>query len=1039
MRPCAVRIVICTLTTVLASLSGCVPFLPTDDPTRVLLGSANELASPAVPAMKYAPRAEDFAADHPEAPGLQLSFNTLHIIFVQSATIRDVNTLLRRLDAEIVGGVPGTAELEGILQIRVPTANHSELLPIYESLRNNPIVKVVAPDIVLTPQSVPAGNGGDPAAWKWESAPAGGNWGLELCRVPQMWNLNAALRKLGRATTTGVMDAGFDASHPDLRVAEFITPTEGNPLVHTPIGIAHGTHVAGTVAARFDNGVGVDGVDPYAELVVKRSNGLFDFMEIEAAYPNVRVINISMGMALVASGLDPNGAFVNGFMDAYGAIIAARIALAGEANLPTLVVAAGNESGGSSGAVNAAVSSQFANAALVHGAGNIIVVENVAQCDPCPGGAVRAASSCIGGIVSAPGVGILSTTSGSSYVTASGTSMASPLVAGVVSYLYAVEPSLTHAQVKELLTANAVPVDDGSARVDAWASAMDIDRITGGTQVLRMLLDIDDGTLDGNTRVEHGTPGDFTDEDADRDSEIGDGRIDMSDFRRWRDWLLQTEGPGNLDLDGSADHPKRDVNDNGAVESAGDENIYPRGDFNGDGRLSRTARSRVPGAIAVSTIDASKTDLEVLKAIFDDPHYAHGELDGLIESADIEVDPFECLSAPDVAFIRTTVKDIDGATVATNIHTPEARRRIFTLPVSNPTYTLEMVAGDLVGQTLFTDETEIDVNLGGDYFWEPDACGEFRIEITLAETIAPGSTTPLLVRIGIQRDDGSTRYLPDITIDLQVTAGSAAESTGETDADGFFSTDILVNDPYEVLTVFVTATTPTGREVTETATRFADGQGPIRVLAKTSALRAQVRSDPSVYFQVDEVCGSGHRPCDDDDPITTDFRPFDETAQVSRAGEASTRVRQVSELDFNPDGTFAGGRFQMEAETSVTAPSIAEHSTGGLGVNECIIQFEIANGSSYRFTINGSMSGNGIHIDGAYSITRSGFEDVIAISTSTGSPSDFAFINRQHVLEPGQYFLRLDLRILADAREGVRDSDSGSARLDAVFTLQRVE
>ena len=146
-----------------------------------------------------------------------------------------------------------------------------------------------------------------------------------------------------------------------------------------------------------------------------------------------------------------------------------------------------------------------------------------------------------------------------------------------------------------------------SNSIDAWASTMNIDRIQGNNNIRRMLLDIDDGTLDGNQRINYTTGADYTDEDADNDGGIGDGNIDMSDFRRWRDWLLYTEGHSDLLLDGSTSQLKKDINGNKKVEAPDEENIYPRGDFNGDGQLSRTRTSFVPGFTT-----GDWTDLEVL-------------------------------------------------------------------------------------------------------------------------------------------------------------------------------------------------------------------------------------------------------------------------------------------------------------------------------------------------------------------------------------------------------------------------------------------
>jgi subtilisin family serine protease len=56
----------------------------------------------------------------------------------------------------------------------------------------------------------------------------------------------------------------------------------------------------------------------------------------------------------------------------------------------------------------------------------------------------------------APGVDIYSTTPGNAYNYLSGTSMASPHVAGVIALMLSANRSLTHAQIREILTSSAV-------------------------------------------------------------------------------------------------------------------------------------------------------------------------------------------------------------------------------------------------------------------------------------------------------------------------------------------------------------------------------------------------------------------------------------------------------------------------------------------------------------------------------------------------------------------------------------------------------
>jgi subtilisin family serine protease len=96
---------------------------------------------------------------------------------------------------------------------------------------------------------------------------------------------------------------------------------------------------------------------------------------------------------------------------------------------------------------------------------------------------------------------------GEFYPVLSGTSMAAPHVTGVVSFLYALDPTLpsptlTSTPIRDLLIANgATAVGTPAPLVDLFAAALDVDRIQGGDKGLRALVDIDDGTQDGNLRI----------------------------------------------------------------------------------------------------------------------------------------------------------------------------------------------------------------------------------------------------------------------------------------------------------------------------------------------------------------------------------------------------------------------------------------------------------------------------------------------------------------------------------------------------------
>jgi len=354
---------------------------------------------------------------------------------------------------------------------------------------------------------------------------------------------------------------------------------------------------------------------------------------------NLRAINMSMGYLCGQQripGTNPPQYLVDPALRAdimaWGDIVAAIWALGAR---PLVVTTAGNASS------VAEFNNPFAYAALVHAVDNILVVENIMRDRRLN------MTSCAGGHIAAPGTGILSAASpvGAAvhpYQLLSGTSMAAPHVTGTIAYLYSLQPGLSKTEVLQLLENNRkerVAPGDVDNGLDAWAAAMDIDRVCGGDDVLRMLVDIDDGSPDGNQRLNYSVdiaasqPGDDPtipsvtingNDDMDGDGGIGDDQVDMSDYRRARDWAIVAAlgGPGAQSLDGPLDSLKHDANRNGVVEQA-EEAYYPRNDFNGDGNGSGSDESaRVPGILG----GLPASDLSVLQELFQDPLYDAGDL-----------------------------------------------------------------------------------------------------------------------------------------------------------------------------------------------------------------------------------------------------------------------------------------------------------------------------------------------------------------------------------------------------------------------------
>ena len=223
-----------------------------------LPGAATVAAAPAIPAMDYVPDLRGFANDHPDLPGMWLSFSQVLVSLTPGATVGQVNAMLTGVGAIIVGGIPGPAGGGGTLALLLPVADHDGAAPLLAQVEGDPSVTAVAPDILLGGTMITRDNDGFPDAWTWTLPPAGDNWGLEHIRAPQAWNLNAAIEKAGSTgPVTDVIDAGFATNHPDIAWHQLLSPSGQS---------AHGTHVAGTIGATFDNGLGVDGVNPFARI-----------------------------------------------------------------------------------------------------------------------------------------------------------------------------------------------------------------------------------------------------------------------------------------------------------------------------------------------------------------------------------------------------------------------------------------------------------------------------------------------------------------------------------------------------------------------------------------------------------------------------------------------------------------------------------------------------------------------------------------------------------------------------------------------------
>ncbi len=247
-----------------------------------------------------------------------------------------------------------------------------------------------------------------------------------------------------------VIDTGADLTHPDLNIYRAGAKNCSIGAVNANDLHGHGSHVSGTIGA-IDNGSGVVGMAPGARIwpvkvLTDTGSGLnsdvicgIDYVASHA--DEIEVANMSLG----GSGTDDGNCGLSNDDAMHTAICNAV-----DAGI-TFVVAAGNDSEDAKNFTPAAYD-------------EVITVSALADFNGQPGGG--AASTCRSDVddtfadfsnygadvdIIAPGVCIYSTSMLGGYATLSGTSMASPHVAGAAALYKATHPSATPAQVKSAL------------------------------------------------------------------------------------------------------------------------------------------------------------------------------------------------------------------------------------------------------------------------------------------------------------------------------------------------------------------------------------------------------------------------------------------------------------------------------------------------------------------------------------------------------------------------------------------------------------
>jgi subtilisin family serine protease len=386
------------------------------------------------------------------------------------------HTVLRTSERDIPAEVMNFEGSEIVSGLRIAHVAAEDTLSAVEAFNSRADVLYAEPNYILRADALP----NDPRFGEQWGLKNMGQFGLNDATGQQQagvpgadidaetgWNTTT-----GNRTVVGVIDSGIDVNHPDLRDNIWRNPGEiagnnidddGNGFIddingwdfyHNDASVydgapgdnstdAHGTHVAGTIGATGNNGTGVTGVnwqvsimslkflpkectpllgcDPPAPGTVSRVLAAYTYARtMRQRGVNLRVLNNSYG----------GGGKSQATIDAIRALNDVGI---------LFVASAGND---------ALDSGSFPHYPSNYDIPNVISVAATNRFDDIASFSTFGARTVS---IGAPGRSILSTTPNNTYSSFSGTSMASPHVAGAAALILSVNPGISTQNLRGVL------------------------------------------------------------------------------------------------------------------------------------------------------------------------------------------------------------------------------------------------------------------------------------------------------------------------------------------------------------------------------------------------------------------------------------------------------------------------------------------------------------------------------------------------------------------------------------------------------------
>ncbi|MEZ0390980.1 MAG: S8 family serine peptidase [Pseudobdellovibrionaceae bacterium] len=374
---------------------------------------------------------------------------------------------LKKIEKELGAPIESTIPEHRIVRIQKATVQTSK--SVIKSLSQNPNVELVEPNYIYRAIKTP----NDPELQRlWglknfgqSDTKANGTSGIDI-DAERAWDLSTGSEDV----LVAVIDTGVDSHHPDLKDNVWVNEAEANgkpevdddnngyvddihgynfvdaekPTPESDDDHGHGSHCAGTIGGRGDDGKGIVGVNWKVKILSAKFLGADGGGSLEGAILAIDYAT-KAGAKILSNSWGGGGE---------SELLKEAIQRA-HSEGALFVAAAGNDG------TNNDISPHFPSNYNVPNVLSVAAIDNNGQLASFSNYGKQSVH------IAAPGVNIYSSIGNNSYAIWSGTSMATPHVSGVAALLAAKDPSLSHLQIRQRLMASRRPLASLRSKVSS--------------------------------------------------------------------------------------------------------------------------------------------------------------------------------------------------------------------------------------------------------------------------------------------------------------------------------------------------------------------------------------------------------------------------------------------------------------------------------------------------------------------------------------------------------------------------------------------